>query len=136
MGIAIKYRACNKQEKKMWQVTALQWDAADPCKFSKLELLSLDGEHTVRRVIGEACDIYDLLEYIGRKDCTGQEIFECDILAVDDSRGSIKYERGYFYFDDWCDGWTSIEDIYPERFARVLGNVYENPELLSEANNG
>lgn len=140
MGRAIKFRAYNRQEQKMYEVTALQWDAADPCKFSKLELLSLDGLHTVRRVIGEVCDTYDLLEYTGLKDRNGQEIFEGDVVRINhphDLTGDFTNAIGQVFWWDEEGGWYhgNGNGRPPKRmwkYVEVIGNVYEHPELLKE----
>ena len=76
--------------------------------------------------------VENLMQYTGLKDKNGKEIYEGDIVQ----RGIITFSRGKFqgtYFDgsgnmeeDWED------DLYQERDIEVLGNVYENPELLTD----
>jgi len=122
MSREIKFRAWDKHERKMYQVTALQWDAANPCKFSKLELLSLDGLYTVRRFIGDACGIYDILEYTGIKDRKGAEIYEGDIL---DNLGVVEFKNGSFVVN----GWEPIGEMAVEKSV-VIGNIYEHRYLI------
>lgn len=75
----------------------------------------------------------ELMQYTGLKDKHGKDIFEGDILCVEDaSRGTVKYGKGCFYYDDWIDGWTALEDIDTENNAIIIGNIYEHPELLKE----
>lgn len=73
----------------------------------------------------------DLMQYTGLKDKNGKEIYEGDIT----SRGVITFSRGKFqgtYFDskgnleeDWED------DLYLNKDIEIIGNIYENQELLS-----
>ena len=72
-----------------------------------------------------------LMQYTGLKDKNGTEIYEGDITR----RGVIVFERGKFqgyYFDsngNLNEPWE--DDLYLEKNIEVIGNVYENPELLT-----
>lgn len=71
----------------------------------------------------------EYLQYTGLKDCNGVEIYEGDKLKVDYSN----------QIGDFCTTFTIISDIrfidleviHAERIE-VIGNIYENPELLLE----
>jgi uncharacterized phage protein (TIGR01671 family) len=75
-------------------------------------------------------DEVDLMQFTGLHDKNGKEIYEGDIVQ----RGVIIFERGKFqgcYFDsngNLEETWE--DDLYQERNIEVLGNIYENPELL------
>ena len=79
-------------------------------------------------------------EYTGLQDRTGKEIFEGDVVRYDqDSCDSLNRKNGViakveykeygfkpFTDDQWiCDHYISLDNI------EVLGNIYENPELLN-----
>src|SRR5258707_6909401 len=96
-----RYQAWHQYQLQMFEVTALQWDAAIYRKFSKIELLSMDGLHTVHTVTGAACDNYLLREFTGLRDEQGREVYEGDIVecaAVGILQGAVPWlDPGLFY---------------------------------------
>ena len=78
------------------------------------------------------------MQYTGLKDKNGKEIYEGDILdnRQDDYlpvRMDSSDNSDGFYYADWL-GWmanhSSLYDIHDN--SEIIGNKYENPELLKE----
>lgn len=73
---------------------------------------------------------FELMQYTGLKDKNGKEIYEGDILITKDIEGGkyktfVTHENGMFL--------SGEESLYDDVFlfeAEVVGNIYENPELL------
>ena len=64
-------------------------------------------------------------------DCDGKEIFEGDILDFNGLTVEVRFVRGVFAF--LANGDLDEElcgDCRTDLFAKVIGNVYENPDIL------
>lgn len=87
---------------------------------------------------------YELMQYTGLKDKNGKEIYEGDIVnlamwngeAYNWDTGVIKWHgpssafKWFYLLEDASDGsnyWLSQAD---RKGREVIGNIYENPELL------
>ena len=138
----IRFRAWDKKDKKMYDEWADEFDynhgtavgpANDGGYLAIEELLSTDEENEPER--------YVLMQYTGLKDKNGVEIYEGDIVDITSTNtsGSIlpsKYKVIY-----GCGSFDISRESYGETISyrigeipngnnEILGNIYENPELL------
>ena len=69
--------------------------------------------------------------YIGCKDVNGVEIYEGDILETDEAGwiAAVVFGNGMFMCEDRTGGFSSYVNWGA---CKVIGNVYENPELLDK----
>lgn len=84
--------------------------------------------------------VFKLMQYTGLKDINGKEIYEGDIIAhipegVLETKMQIIWHDGSFY-TAWADGCAShvFNQIFGNH-SKVIGNIYENPELLEGVRN-
>lgn len=108
----IKFRAVNNTDKKMYYSDKIGISNF----FMQLEHGILDKE--------------TLGQFTGHKDKNGKEIYEGDITAIAKSYGKIEWDNDKLqYYVKWDFG------VYEElcewkNSSNVVGNIYENPELL------
>ena len=71
-------------------------------------------------------DEYILMQYFGLKDKNGKEIYDGDILKYHNGRFSepIEFPKDYIWIK------VRTEDSRVTSSVEVIGNIYENPELL------
>lgn len=66
----------------------------------------------------------DFMQYTGRKDKNGKDIYRGDILQAADPHDKLTFTVKWY-----DEGSFNLLGINTEAFV-VLGNIYENPELL------
>jgi uncharacterized phage protein (TIGR01671 family) len=90
-----------------------------------------------------------LMQSTGLKDCNGEEIYEGDVLFCGERHKGDKSYKGevvFWQFDERGNSiYTTTEKMVVNSFPhnlkmleeadrlQILGNIYENPELLEEA---
>ena len=121
----IKFRAWNKKDKVMVDVAAMNfgpsglWSLIEDADDAELQL----------------ADNYELMQYTGLKDKNGREIYEGDVLDIglrnQDGKPVIApvsyetYAAGYVLDNGGNGIWQRLTED-----CEVIGNIFENPELL------
>jgi uncharacterized phage protein (TIGR01671 family) len=122
----LKFRAWDPEEKKMYDIQSIDfarqqfWVQHDLCSYS--------------------FGVVPILEYIGRQDRKGKDIYEGDIVRInhpDDRTGNFTNAIGEVFWWDEEAAWhhTNNHGRPPKRmwdYVEVLGNRYQNPELLPQ----
>lgn len=124
----IKFRAWNKKLRIMVYEnednTADYWDGVD---ISLVEMVNTQLQD----------DGYEWLQFTGLRDKNGKEIYEGDVAEFVNAKNSDDYSRGEIFFNNGCFWFDRLDadPLYSLKVNKmeVIGNIYENPELLGEA---
>lgn len=117
----IKFRAWDKEFKRM------------------VSDLSLHGLEFYGDSLNDALAQTTVMQYIGRKDKNGREIFEGDIIKNNYNYYDEKEKKwipitenmSIIWNEHWCEfSFNSNKAVNHWGEMEVIGNIYENPELL------
>ncbi len=129
-----KFRAYSKEENEMYYPhndKNVDWTIDDETGFIA-PLVNLGGG------MWGMIDKYELMQSTTLKDKNGVEIFEGDLVEHDDNLNGdwetfeaceVVYDKDYAQF---CFKWDAGNFLTDYRNLNVIGNIYENSELLEE----
>ena len=122
----IKFRAFLKDTNKMVKVGAMDWDEEG-------NLLCLNYPKG-KDYFGYEDDII-LMQYTGFKDKDGKEIYEGDIVEYFGELCKVCWIFSGFYARQINGrGFTELDEFVADTMdIEVVGNIYENPELLESS---
>ena len=113
----IKFRAWSKKDETMLSAEQV-WGVLSMA-------LELGGMGVLREQV-------ELMQYTGLKDKNGKEIYEGDVVVCHEYKWVMEYDCPGETVEGVCYlGFGFPTRAYPEG-AEVMGNIYENPELLNK----
>lgn len=126
----IKFRVWDKEEKSMHDVCTLGLQ-------HKICVIEKPMWKNGLKIINKSFDDIELMQYTGLKDINGVEIYEGDVVLD-------KYGPKINMIVKWIDdGFRTIGKYNSENYVgyikescEVIGNIYENPELLEDFKKG
>ena len=131
MSREIKFRAWLKEEKKIVNVETIDFTDKSIQYLEKSEIINA---YLLRRV---SFDDVELMQYTGIKDKNGKEVYEGDIVILNDAeeenRCVVKYKYGSYILIDG-DLRVDLSNVESHKFLEVVGNIYENKNLMEENN--
>ena len=121
----------------MREIKCQGWDGK---KIQQVKQIQFDGDgHTVfwfptenyPNRFYQNCEDYPIHWFTGLKDCKGKEIYEGDLIRTDGFSDGLSvpvvWRECMFQM-----GEHGISPLYPRKDYEIVGNIYENPELLKE----
>ena len=120
-----KFAFWHKKRKEMWSVESINWQTKEVSNGG--DVASLDDG--------------DLLQFTGLLDINGKEIFEGDIVRFWANPKDYGGYKGHDYiasveWDEFSVGFILSDGhgLGDFEFLQVVGNIYQNPELLGGKN--
>lgn len=123
----IKFRAWLKKENKMVEVKSLHLGTRK---------IIYGYSETSQCYGNKSCsfDDIELMQCTDIKDRNEKEIYEGDIVKTNiDLMGIVRFDIGYYFewiTDSLVSMWNKDVKVWLEWGLEVIGNIYENPELL------
>lgn len=136
----IKFRAWQKYHKKMVEVTSISFDdngeingVATFVENQAPQRISYRDDLLGRFFLKDECGmVLELMQYTGLKDKNGVEIYDGNIVrCFRDGPSEVVFKKGCFGLETYTaigNYYSTFDEVYG--YCEIIGNIYENPELL------
>lgn len=132
MNRPIKFRAWDKYNKSMIKPCLTEWiDFEGNCYFEPAKKYNTPNTEIY------PTDDYILMQFTGLHDKNGKEIYEGDLIRVSADEtfiGQVEYRQEVCAFEIKRfskRNWNQYQ-LSSSQYLEVIGNIYENPELIPE----
>lgn len=101
-------------------------------KYDRRMVYSFQSIRTILiKELNGSNEVYRLMQYVGKKDSEGTEIFEKDVVETSEGVFLVEWKQDICAFA-FCSREKNFREFITDdilKNANVLGNVFENPEL-------
>lgn len=134
----IKFKAWLKRENLMGEVTGFRFSKSQysfvNVRFRKNGKTVDEGYHFGQE---DGCDNVILMQFVGRHDKNGVEIYEGDFITAYNGRikGPVIFDKRGLAFgipNGPNEIYQFSMNFLESKDIEIIGNIYENPELLKE----
>jgi len=123
MSRTLRFRAWDKREHVMW--TPIINEKGKPCSCDPLTGILFEFEGAL---------IDPVMQWTGHQDADGKDLYEGDIYKHDDLDGIyiVEWNNEAASFGTKKSEYGVVDAIIPPlgNKNRIIGNIYQNPELL------
>lgn len=148
----IKFRAWDREYEKMTYFDDEDYEYKPPLVFRLDQVFKKDDNYDDYEDFeyNDITDKVEIMQYTGLHDENGKEIYEGDIIEFSYdmfvgnfdtfvAKGKVVFEEGAFYVEAFENERTTEGEAYllysiNLDTIEVIGNIYENKELLNETN--
>ena len=127
-----KFRAWDKKNSQMMDVGEIHF-CRGGIRVEGTGVHIANGWATAINGFDHDCEVV-LLQWTGLKDRNGVEIYEGDVVLHQSVHRQVVYQAPGFVMKrkPWYKTWhTFVLGPVENQFEEVVGNIYENPELLN-----
>lgn len=127
-----RFRVWNKVNKEMIYNAEIAYDGMNYNTSWQIDKNTNDGWVDCFGYYLDYPEDYEVMQCTGMKDHTGKLIYEGDIVFY--KIGSNKCRDVVKWSDDRCSWVKGYQDLCTyKKYCEVIGNIYENPELIGGA---
>lgn len=144
----IEFRAYSKSLKRMLSFEHLQEATKGMVDVANAEIQKRNMNYNKLAPYGLFLPLEDddleFMQYTGRTDKNDKKIFEGDIICykikqnnwdkIVCNKGIVVFKNGCFGIVDTLGRFTSFDGFCNTKFE-IIGNIWENPEMIKESNN-
>ncbi len=104
------------------------------CEMYRVMLYDLNSLHLIHGELKDPDNTYEFMQFTGLLDIEEKEIFDGDILTIEQFKFYVSYDEGCFVVQEnpKTEMYFAVSNI--NKFSIIIGNIHETPELLEHKN--
>lgn len=133
----IKFRAWDKITKQLFEVKQIDFNAIERNVYGFITYKNILGG-VYESLSFRSFDDVELMQYTGINDCNGREIFEGDIVKLDEDFAKAHDYSSTISEVVWDEDGALFDtpkiqyalSQHNSKYFTVIGNIYETPQLI------